>query len=101
MEALFNRGPIEVPSGLDQLFSADYDLSEPFEAVYHASMRQIIDLSELGNSLFIHSTGQSGHPYHRHYDDFIELWRSVEYHQHRWERERLESENPRRLLLEP
>jgi penicillin amidase len=101
LEAIFNRGPVEVPSGLDQVYSADYDLADPFEVVNHSSMRQIIDLSDLGNSRFIHSTGQSGHPYHRHYDDFIERWSAVEYHPHRWERERLESEDPRRLLLEP
>lgn len=101
IEAIFNRGPFEVPSGLDQVWSADYDIADPFETVNLASMRQLIDLENLDNSRMMHTTGQSGHPYHRHYDDFIESWRSVEFHPHLWSREVLEEEKTRRLLLEP
>ena len=46
-------------------------------------------------------TGQSGHPGHPHYDDFIEKWRLIEYHPARWKREQVEEGSRERLVLEP
>jgi penicillin amidase len=84
VERIFNRGPVPVGGGLEQVTSAKWDLSDPYEVVHVSSMRQIIDMGEPGRSLMMHTTGQSGHPYHRHYADFIQPWRQVEYHRHRW-----------------
>ena len=44
------------------------------------SQRYIADLSDFGDSLIIHTTGQSGHLFHPHREDFIPLWQDVEYH---------------------
>jgi penicillin amidase len=101
IESLFNRGPYEVPSGLDQVFSADFDPTDPYEVVNHASMRQIIDLSDLGASRMIHTTGQSGHPYNRHYADFAPMWRDVEFHAHMWDRGELLDGDFDLLRLDP
>ena len=47
---------------------------------YHVvSYRQVVDVSEFNNSIFIHTTGQSGNVFDSHYDDFIERHRNVEY----------------------
>jgi penicillin amidase len=43
------------------------------------SYRQIVDLSDLSRSLFVHTTGQSGNVFSRHYRDFLLLWRAGEY----------------------
>jgi len=43
------------------------------------SYRHIIDLAELNNSLFMHTTGQSGNLVSDHYDDLIERHRDVDY----------------------
>jgi penicillin amidase len=101
LERVFNRGPFPVPSGLDQVFSADVDLSNPFEVVNHASMRQVIDLAELTDSLFTHTTGQSGHPFHSHYDDMIDDWLNVRFHEHHWTRPELLRSSPDILRLMP
>ena len=45
-----------------------------------SSMREIIDLNDIPSSLMINSTGQSGHPTHKHYDDLLKLWLKNEYH---------------------
>jgi len=45
-----------------------------------ASYRQIIDLADLDRSMAIHTTGQSGLPFHRHYRDFVRMWASGAYH---------------------
>lgn len=37
-------------------------------------MRMIVDLSNLNNSITVHTTGESGHADHKHYDDLTPLW---------------------------
>lgn len=51
----------------------------PFRAVSGAGYRGVYDLADPDSSVFIISTGQSGHPFSRHYDDLAELWRRGEY----------------------
>lgn len=51
----------------------------PFESVAGASYRGVYDFADPDSSVFIISTGQSGHPLSRHYDDLGVLWRRGEY----------------------
>ncbi|MDO5646581.1 penicillin acylase family protein [Paracoccus sp. (in: a-proteobacteria)] len=51
----------------------------PFQAVTGAGFRGVYDLADPDSSVFIISTGQSGHPFSRHYDDLAGLWRRGEY----------------------
>jgi penicillin amidase len=53
--------------------------SRPFEQRDVPSYRQIIDLADLNNSRFSQTTGQSGNVLSRHYDDFVEMHRDVQY----------------------
>ncbi len=52
---------------------------EPFLNVNGASYRGVYDFADPDSSVFIISTGQSGHPLSRHYDDLSVLWRRGEY----------------------
>ena len=52
---------------------------EPYANINAAGFRMLIDFSDLESSLYIISTGQSGHPLSRHYDDLAQLWRRGEY----------------------
>ena len=52
---------------------------DPFLNVHGAGYRGIYDFADPDSSVFITSTGQSGHPLSRHYDDLSELWRRGEY----------------------
>ncbi|ODT59392.1 MULTISPECIES: penicillin acylase family protein [Paracoccus] len=52
---------------------------QPFQAATGAGFRSVIDLADPDSSVFITSTGQSGHPLSRHYDDLAGLWRRGEY----------------------
>ena len=101
IERLFNRGPVAVDGGLEQVLSADWDLTEPYEVAHLSSMRQILDFSNPDTARTIHTTGQSGHPFHRHYDDMIERWAAVEYRDSEFSRPAIEDEKPRVLILEP
>ena len=51
----------------------------PFLNTHGATYRGVYDFADPDSSVFITSTGQSGHPLSRHYDDLGELWRRGEY----------------------
>lgn len=51
----------------------------PFANVHGAGIRTVYDFADPDSSVFVISTGQSGHPLSRHYDDLGELWRRGEY----------------------
>ncbi len=52
---------------------------DPFLNVNGAGYRGVYDFADPDSSVFIISTGQSGHPLSRYYDDMSELWRRGEY----------------------
>lgn len=52
---------------------------EPYINTHGAGYRGVYDFADPDSSVFIISTGQSGHPLSRHYDDMGELWRRGEY----------------------
>lgn len=52
---------------------------DPFLNVHGAGYRGVYDLADPDSSVFIISTGQSGHFLSRYYDDMAQLWRRGEY----------------------
>ena len=53
--------------------------SNPYLNVHAAGYRGVYDFSDPDSSVFIISTGQSGHPLSRYYDNLGKLWRRGEY----------------------
>ncbi len=51
----------------------------PFLNIHAAAFRAVYDFEDLDNSVYIQSTGQSGHPLSRHYDDLSETWAQGRY----------------------
>tara|TARA_R110002074_G_scaffold19080_2_gene61213 strand:- start:1634 stop:2827 length:1194 start_codon:yes stop_codon:yes gene_type:complete len=51
----------------------------PFSNVHGAGYRGVYDFADPDSSVFITSTGQSGHFLSRYYDDLAQLWRRGEY----------------------
>jgi penicillin G amidase len=52
---------------------------DPFLNTHGPGFRGVYDFADPDSSVFVISTGQSGHPLSRHYDDLGELWRRGEY----------------------
>ena len=52
---------------------------DPFHNVHGAGYRGVYDFADPDSSVFVSSTGQSGHFLSRHYDDLAQLWRRGEY----------------------
>ena len=97
---IFNAGA--PPTGGD-IFTVDNGgfAADTFAHVIVASYRQIVDLGDWDRSIAIHTTGQSGLPFHAHYRDFISLWASGRYHPMLFSRVRIEQESRGTLTLIP
>ena len=52
---------------------------DPFHNVHGAGYRGVYDFADPDSSVFVSSTGQSGHFLSRHYGDLAQLWRRGEY----------------------
>ena len=101
IESRFNCGPLAVDGTPATVNQGDYHLREPYAVQSVASYRQIIDLADLSRSVAMHTTGQSGHPFHRHNDDMIAAWRDVEHHPMLWTRAEVEAHAEGTLVLTP
>jgi penicillin amidase len=101
MESVVNRGPFPADGGNGIVNATGWSRSDPAAIVAHPSMRMIVDMSDLDASLSIIPTGQSGHPYHEHYDDEIELWLNGEFHSMLIGREAIEAAAKDLLILQP
>lgn len=101
IENIFNRGPFPTSGSESVPQKTCWNVNNGFEVRCIPALRQIIDLSNLDNSLMIHSVGQSGHPMHPRYDDLIETWRNLQYNPSNWSREAAESGEHELLVLEP
>jgi penicillin amidase len=86
IEGRFNRGPYPVGGSSDLVDAVGYYTDEGYDVTWLPSMRMIVDLGNLENSLAIHTTGQSGHVYSAHYQDMIEDWASGQSWPMRWDR---------------
>jgi penicillin amidase len=101
IEAIFNRGPVPVDGALATVNNTGYSMNNPYDVTSGPSFRQIVDLGDLGRSVSMHTTGQSGHPFHAHYNDMIDPWRNIEYHPMHWNRQLVETVAESHMTLTP
>lgn len=80
LEWLFNSRSIPARGDSSTVDAAAFRFDEPFAMTHGSSQRLIADLSDWGKSLSVHPTGQSGHLFNRHREDFVQLWQNVQYH---------------------
>ena len=101
IDALLNRGPFRTSGGSSIVNATGWDASDSYEVVSLPSMRMIVDLSNLANSLSIHTTGESGHAFNPHYIDMADLWRTIQYHSMLWTQNQVEEAAVDHLRLLP
>jgi penicillin amidase len=101
IESLFNRGPFPTGGGESIVNATGWSVKEGYQTVWLPSMRMIVDLGNLKQSLTVHTTGQSGHAYHPHYVDMAPLWANVQYYSMLWEEGEITSGAEGHLLLTP
>lgn len=101
IDSLFNRGPFPTSGGKSIVNATSWNSDDGYEVSSLPSMRAIYDLSDLTNSITVHTTGQSGHAYHPHYDDMAPLWADVEYYPMLWNEQAITSNAEGHLVLSP
>ena len=101
IESLFNRGPFRTSGGSSIVNATGWNALEGYEVTNVPSMRMIVDLSDLNNSVTVHTTGQSGHAYHPHYIDMAPLWADIQYYSMLWDETRIMPEAEGHLVLKP
>jgi penicillin amidase len=105
LTALFNRGPFRTSGGNIMVNATGLDSSlqppDAYTVGSYPSERVIYDLSSFGNSVAIHTTGQSGHAYHPHYDDMVPLWANIEYYPMLWSEQSITNNAEGHLILTP
>ena len=98
---LFDRGPFPTSGGASIVNATGWNVAEPYVVNWLPSMRMVVDLSDLQNSLLINTTGQSGHAYHPNNIDMADLWRMIQYQPMYWDRDAIESASQEYLKLVP
>jgi penicillin G amidase len=77
--------------------------SDPADYTQHTvpSMREIIDLSNFDNSLWVTTTGESGQPFSAHYSDLVPRWDQNRYQAMRFTASAVAKDNRELLILLP
>lgn len=102
IEWLFNRtAPPRASGGASIVNAVGWNASVSYEVDWVPSMRMVIDLSDFSNSVFVHTTGTSGHAFHPYYDNMIELWTDGDYTPMYWNRDEIDPINSSTLTLVP
>ena len=77
---LFNVGPFSIGGNTTTVNNTEFHYSDPqFKVLLGASMRRIVDLSDISRPLTVLTLGQSGQPYNAHYYDQNEMWLTGRY----------------------
>ena len=101
IEDLFNRGPFPTSGGEAIVNATGWSVNDGYETNWLPSMRQIVDLGNLNNSVTVHTTGQSGHAYHKHYADMTPLWAGIQYYPMWWDQKSIIKDSEGHLQLVP
>lgn len=101
IEDLFNRGPFPTGGGEAIVNATGWSVRDGYETNWLPSMRMIVDLGVLSNSVTVHTTGQSGHAYHPHYIDLAPLWANIKYYPMLWEQSAVIADTEGHLVLTP
>ncbi|MEN8238043.1 MAG: penicillin acylase family protein [Actinomycetota bacterium] len=101
IEDRFNRGPYPASGSAGIVNAVGWTTTEGFAVDWLPSMRMLVDLADLSNSLAVHTTGQSGHVDHEHYDDMIPLWLNGQNVPFLWERADIRADAQATLFLKP
>lgn len=99
--AVFSRGPVPTPGSRYTVDVSAFDYNKPYGVTAIPSYRQIIDWSNPGRSLAMHTTGQSGLVFSSHYDDMLNSWVNVQYHTMLFDRKDVEADKQALLVLTP
>jgi len=98
---IFNLRPFQVGGSHLTVSMRYYPYEEPYRVKHGVSERMIVDLSNIGNSLHVLPTGESGNLKSPHYKDQVDLYLSGGYHTAWTDRREVEKNSEATLILKP
>jgi penicillin amidase len=102
LDEIFNLGPFNIGGDADTLCQLSYMPGEHYGGeIMGASYRQIIDLGNLGNSMCISPTGQSGNRLSPHYADQTPMWLNGQLKPMVWTKEQILEHGQFKTILQP
>ncbi|MBN1351332.1 penicillin acylase family protein [candidate division KSB1 bacterium] len=97
-----NEGPFEIGGDQNTVNAASFTpTGDYYKVKVVPSLRMIVDMANLDNSLIIGTMGQSGQPRHSHYKDMIEKWMNHDYLKMHFSADDLETIQKALLLIKP
>jgi penicillin amidase len=75
----FSVGPIPASGDGVTINIGFYSHAHPYSELVGPALRMIVDVSNWDNSKFVLISGQSGHPFSKHYRDQFALWQTGRY----------------------
>jgi len=79
VDNVLSKGPYSVEGHGMSVNNGQYKWDNPFEMTLGASVRRIVDLSDLSSTRSVLPTGQSGNPISEHYGDQSTMWLNGQY----------------------
>lgn len=79
VDNVLSKGPFSVEGHGMSVNNGQYKWDSPFEMTLGASVRRIVDLSDLSATRSVLPTGQSGNPLSDHYGDQTSMWLNKQY----------------------
>jgi len=101
LDRIFNKGPVPTRGSGFTPDASHFNYNKPFNVTSLSSYRQIVDVGDWDRSRSIHTTGQSGLPFDKHYGDMITTWQAVKYHQMLWSEKAVQENSTEHLTLLP
>ncbi len=101
LRPFFNYGPFPFPGDEHTINRAGYANDNPFKVNITASIRYIVDFSNISKSLIVLSTGQSAHLLSRHRTDMSDLFMKGEYIPWHYAREDYTADSEGTIVLAP
>jgi len=102
LDRVFNVGPFPMAGDTDTVCQTSMLPHEPFAAnLALPSYRQIVDLSDFNQSLWVLPPGQSGQIGSQHYQDQVDAWRNGRYFPMLWDRDKIKAATMKLLTLNP
>ncbi|MBI4595137.1 MAG: penicillin acylase family protein [Candidatus Tectomicrobia bacterium] len=98
---ILNLGSFGLGGDENTIMAGVYSFTNPFKVTVTPSYRIITDLSDFGQAISMNTTGQSGHPFSRHYRDMVRSWLEVKYHPLWFYKEDVEKNAQSRLIFLP
>jgi len=74
-----NKGPFGMAGGRGCILTASFSRGREFRVSHLSTFRMVMDFSDFSNSLFVNTSGQSGHFMSKNYDDQIDLYVNLKY----------------------